>query len=402
MADLASLLRPVAAFDDDATATWLLRHEGRPLSLADIIGSFADRMVQEGLPLWRVSVGVLTIHPEVLSRGIFWRRGGLPREETRPHGIERTPAYLDNPVALIHQGLGALRRRLEGAEAYLDFPLMRELRDEGGTDYVIMPLATTQGGPPNWISFATDRKGGFSKADLARIDFLLPLLALRVELECAYHGKRSLLETYLGANAADRVLSGSIKRGEAERLQAAIWFSDLRNFARLSDRSSPGEVIAALDDYFAAVAVPVQQAGGEVLKFIGDAVLAIVPVQGDDPGPACDGLLVAALSVLHNLARLNKDRREPLKTGIALHLGEVLYGNIGAPSRLDFTVIGPAVNEATRIEALCKRLEHPLLISETFAKSSSAVDLIGLGSHPLKGIGEPADVFTVPERMLPR
>jgi adenylate cyclase len=125
-------------------------------------------------------------------------------------------------------------------------------------------------------------------------------------------------------------------------------------------------------------------------------------VQGDDPGPACDGLLVAALSVLHNLARLNKDRREPLKTGIALHLGEVLYGNIGAPSRLDFTVIGPAVNEATRIEALCKRLEHPLLISETFAKSSSAVDLIGLGSHPLKGIGEPADVFTVPERMLPR
>jgi adenylate cyclase len=399
MAELASLLRPLAAFDDDATATWLIRPEGA-LTLPELIAGFAERMVREGLPLWRVTCGVLTIHPEVLARGIFWRRGAGAREESRPHGIQTTSSYLDNPVALIHQGVGALRRRLEGAEAYLDFPLMVELKEEGGTDYVIMPLATSQGGQPNWISFASDRAGGFSSADLARIDFLLPLLALRVELECTYYDKRSLLVTYLGMNAADRVLAGTIKRGEVERLRAAIWFSDMRNFTRLSDRSSPEQVVAALDDYFGAIAVPVQQAGGEVLKFIGDAVLAIVPVQGDDPGPACDGLLSAAIAALGNLAEVNAGRAEPLRTGIGLHLGEVLYGNIGAPSRLDFTVIGPAVNEATRIEALTKRLERPILMSDAFAAHCSAPGLLALGFHPLKGVGEPAEVFTVPEAML--
>jgi len=402
MGELARLIRPVIAFDDDATATWLLRPEGSPVGLVDIVAGFSDRLVREGLPLWRVTAGVLTIHPEVLARGVSWRRGIGAREETRPHGIELTPAYLENPVALIHQGAGALRRRLEGSAAYLDFPLMAELQREGGTDYVIMPLAVSQGDKPNWISFASDRPGGFTGADLARIDFLLPLLALRVELETAYHGKRSLLETYLGANAAERVLAGTIKRGQVEELRAAIFFSDMRNFSRMSDRSTPEQVIATLDEYFGAVAVPVQQAGGEVLKFIGDAVLAIVPVQGDDPGPACDGLLTAALAVLHNLARINQGREQPIRTGISLHLGQVLYGNIGAPSRLDFTVIGPAVNEATRIEAMCKRLERPLLLSEEFAASASMSGLLSLGVHPLRGIGEPAEVFTVPEHVLPK
>jgi adenylate cyclase len=401
-ADLASLFRPLAAFDDDATATWLIRHEGRPLGLSEIVAGFAERLVREGLPLWRATCGVLTIHPEVLARGIYWRRGVGAREEARPHGVQQTASYLDNPVVLIHQGAGALRRRLEGPDATLDFPLMAELKAEGGTDYVIMPLATSQGGQPNWISFASDKAGGFSSADLARIDFLLPLLALRVELECADYDKRSLLETYLGMNAADRVLTGTIRRGEVERLRAAIWFSDMRNFTRLSDRSTPEQVVAALDDYFAAVAVPVQQAGGEVLKFIGDAVLAIVPVQGDDPGPACDGLLSAALAALRNLDAVNKGRTEPLRTGVGLHLGEVLYGNIGAPTRLDFTVIGPAVNEATRIEALTKRLERRILMSDAFAAACSAPGLLALGFHPLKGVGEPAEVFTVPDSMLPR
>ena len=402
MGELARLIRPVTAFDDDSTATWLLRPEENPLSLVGIIGGFAERMVAEGLPLWRVTAGVLTIHPEMLARGIFWRRGTGAREESRPHGIELTSAYLDNPVALIHQGASAMRRRLEGSAAFLDFPLMAELKSEGGTDYVIMPLATSQGGKPNWISFASDRPGGFTGADLARIDFLLPLLALRVELETAYYDKRGLLETYLGGNAADRVLAGTIKRGVAEELRAAIFFSDMRNFARRSDRSTPQQVIQALDDYFGAVAVPVQQAGGEVLKFIGDAVLAIVPVQGDDPGPACDGLLTAALAALHNLQSINTSRAEPIRTGIGLHLGNVLYGNIGAPTRLDFTVIGPAVNEATRIEALCKRLERPLLLSEEFAACASMSGLLSLGVHPLRGIGEPAEVFTVPESVLPK
>jgi len=402
MGELARLIRPVAAFDDDATATWLLRPGENPLSLVEIITGFAERLVREGLPLWRVTAGVLTIHPEVLARGVFWHRGAGAREESRPHGIELTSAYLDNPVALIHQGAGAMRRRLEGPAAFLDFPLMAELQKEGGTDYVIMPLAVSQGDKPNWVSFASDRPGGFTGADLARIDFLLPLLALRVELETAYHGKRSLLETYLGANAADRVLAGTIRRGEVEELRAAIFFSDMRNFARMSDRSTPQQVIDALDDYFGAVAVPVQQAGGEVLKFIGDAVLAIVPVQGDDPGPACDGLLTAALAALHNLQTVNKGRADPIRAGISLHLGQVLYGNIGAPTRLDFTVIGTAVNEATRIEALCKRLERPLLLSEEFAACASMPGLLSLGVHPLRGIDEPAEVFTVPDNVLPK
>ena len=406
MADLARLARPAAAFfDQDPVARWLIERSGERLSLSAIVGGLAERLLAAGLPLWRVTAGVLTIHPEVRARGVAWQRGRPAEESSRPHGIELTASYRDNPVAMIHQGAGALRRRLVGPHARLDFPLMAELQAEGATDYVIMPLPHDAGGFPNWIAFATDRPDGFSGADLARIDALLPLIALRIELEVAYHEKRSLLETYLGPNAAERVLAGTIRRGEGEVIRAAIWFSDMRNFTRLSDQAPAQQVIGVLNDYFTAMAGPIQAAGGEVLKFIGDAVLAIVPVQGEDPGPACDGVLAAGLVALRNLAELNAARASAggaaIRAGIALHLGQVIYGNIGAPSRLDFTVIGPAVNEVTRIEALCKRVERPLLISSAFAAAQSAMPLLSLGFHPLRGIAEPEEVFTVPPERLP-
>jgi adenylate cyclase len=285
--------------------------------------------------------------------------------------------------------------RLEGGP--LPFPICEDLRAQGGTDYFAQGLPGSTG-EISYISWATRQPSGFSDDAVAALTALSPYLAQRIELESAYHGTRALLEVYLGRNAGQRVVAGGFRRGSGELIDAAIWFCDLRGFTSLSDDRLPQDVVETLDEYFDCVDGAVMQGGGEVLKFIGDAILAIFPVAGDAPA-ACRRALAAAERALAALDRVNAGsaaRNEPpLAIGVALHLGQVMYGNIGAKDRLDFTVISSSVNEACRLEALCKPLQTPLALSQAFVEAARPDGLVDLGLHALKGVRAPLRVFTL-------
>jgi adenylate cyclase len=249
-------------------------------------------------------------------------------------------------------------------------------------------------------TWTTDRKEGFRDGDIAALEAVTPALAATVDARVLRRLTVNLLDTYLGAAAARRILAGRVHRGEGEGLNAVILASDLRNFTALSDQLDGAAVIGLLDDYFDAIAGAVQRRGGEVLKFIGDGVLAIFPTgdEGDFTSTSVRAL-DAATAALGDLDRINARRRAESRTeiriGIGLHLGEVTYGNVGAADRLDFTAIGPAVNLAARLEGLSKRVMRPLVVSQAFAAACPR-PLVSLGFHPVRGLSEPEEVFGLP------
>jgi adenylate cyclase len=242
------------------------------------------------------------------------------------------------------------------------------------------------------VSWTTDRAGGFTDLDIWFLADLVPLLALRLEIEAARFEAGVLLATYLGAEAARRVLAGDIRRGEGRTIRAALWYSDLRGFTALADRSN---VIAVLNRYFECAVGAVEAEGGEILKFIGDAVLAIFPADAD-AGTACAAALRAAYDADRRLAVENESRRTAgqaaLAQTVALHLGDVTFGNIGGPDRLDFTVIGAAVNELARLEELAPALGDTIVASGSFA-AACPCPLLARGRHRLRGVADPIEVF---------
>jgi adenylate cyclase len=249
-------------------------------------------------------------------------------------------------------------------------------------------------GRRSYVSIVTDAPGGFDDAHLAAFEQLLPALETRLELESTRFSMGTLLEVYLGPNAARRIAAGDFKRGTGQRIRAAIWLCDLRGFTALTDRLPVQEVVPVLDAYFEAMAGPLAE-GGEILKFIGDSILAVFPVVTDEASAARRAVQAAAASI-EAFARASPALTHGLKVGVSVNLGEVMYGNIGARERLDFTVIGPAVNEAARMEALCKPLQVPLVLSETVARHLEQGERHGLGSHPLRGVSGERALFTLP------
>jgi adenylate cyclase len=376
---------------DDVTA-WLIDPATRRAPSDVVVQQLCERLVESGVPLWRFSTSERTLHPEVFVRNLKWRRGVGVDVAVRARELTSSPAFLNSPVAAVFGGLRTLRRRLAGAEAVLDYPVCRELRDAGGTDYLVHRLDLGQG--VSFVSWATDREGGFSDDDVATLEGLIPALGMFLELQSAYFATRSLLEVYLGRDAAGRVLAGSVTRGAGETRRAALYYCDLRGFTAMSDKRPALDVVAVLDRYFERVVGPVTEHGGEVLKLIGDAVLAIFPVGDGGDEAACAAALHAALDALGAGEPL--DATEPgLRFGVALHVGDVVYGNIGAKGRLDFTVIGAAVNEVVRVEALCKPLGTSLLLTSAFAARCASSTLRSLGKHELRGVTEPQEVFTL-------
>jgi adenylate cyclase len=256
------------------------------------------------------------------------------------------------------------------------------------------------------VSWATSDPAGFSDAHIAEIVALLPALAACMETRSLRGMLKGLLSIYLGHQAGSRVLAGTIRRGEGEVIAAAIWLCDLRDFTMLSETLPSADVIRLLDDYFEIMAGPVADHGGEVLKFIGDAMLAIFPIQDDlDRDRACRTALTAAEEALTRLAKANAERRArgdiEINLGLALHTGSVMYGNIGAPDRLDFTVIGPAVNLTARIAGLCRPMKRQLLASARFA-SPCGSELVSLGLHAMRGLSEAQEVFGLPDSAITR
>lgn len=299
--------------------------------------------------------------------------------------------YRTSPVARIHAGTDRIRCRLRGPDADLSYEITRELAADGMTDYLLHALVFSSG-ERTYLSFATDAEGGFDDEALAVLDALIPALTTRIEIDALSYAQESLLRVYLGNNAAKRVLEGAFLRGTGEPIRAALWFCDMRGFTTLADRRPATEVVTILDQFFEAVAGPIAPKGGEVLKFIGDAVLAVFPVGDTGPSDACARALSAAREARTAVAELAaRDGMPPLGLGIALHLGEVVYGNIGARERLDFTVIGAAVNEVCRVEALCREL-GPILMTADFALHCEA-EAESRGIHALKGVAAPQELF---------
>jgi adenylate cyclase len=367
---------------------WLVDEPHHDGDGAAFMRGLATRLA-EALPLWRVSYALMTMHPEVLWRTVQWRRDGEVAVRDQPHARLDDAFYKESAVAVVRSSRAPVRARLTAGE--VPYPLCKDLRAEGGTDYYVQALPFTNG-QVSYVSFATDAPEGFTAAHLALLDEVRPFLARRLELESAYYATRALLDVYLGKNAARRVTAGAVKRGEGELIDAAIWFSDLRDFTALSDRTPPARVIETLDVYFDAVATAIAEHGGEVLKFIGDAVMAIFPT-GADPRGACRHALAAAEQAFASLAVINAQREIPIAIGVALHRGQVMYGNVGARDRLDFTVISSAVNETSRLESLCKQLATSLAMSAFFAETVGRGDLVDLGEHALKGVKTPLHVY---------
>jgi adenylate cyclase len=374
---------------------WLI-DEARSLPDAPaVLSGLAGRLVESGLPLVRASFHFRPLHPQLFGMGFYWRRGEDRIERTRAeHGIELTSTFRESPMRALIEGAGAVRQRLDLPAAELPMPLFRQLRAEGLTDYVALPLRFGYGRVQG-TTWASDRPGGFSTLDLDRIEDLLPLYGLLLESRLARESAAILLDTYVGHNAGERILAGQIQRGLGETVRAAIWFCDLRGFTALSQEMPRDDLLALLNDYFDVMAGAVEAHDGEIVKFIGDGMLAMFPLETD---AACWRAVEAARTARKGMTALNARRREAgapaLGYGIALHTGEVMYGNIGARGRLDFTVLGPAVNLAARIEGLSRTLGYDVLISGEFAGLCSSA-FRRLGHHRLPGIADEVDIFTL-------
>ncbi|HEX3773834.1 MAG TPA: adenylate/guanylate cyclase domain-containing protein [Polyangiaceae bacterium] len=386
---------PPAAASLPSLTTFLLSEPHHADNHAAFIEALASRLIAAGVPVWRLRYALLTMHPEVLWRSVFWRADEGASMIDQAHQRLGDAFYMSSPVAAVRESLEPLRVRLETGES--PYPLCVELREQGGTDFLAQPLPFTNG-EIGYVTFVTQVPGGFSDEALELLEALRPSLARRIELESAYYATRALLEVYLGKNAARRVLAGQFQRGGGEPIDAAIWFSDMRGFTQMSDRVEPKRVIEILDRYFDGVAGAISDQGGEVLKFVGDAVLAIFPFESDARG-ACQRALAAAEQAFAALARVNErlaaEGDGPIDAGIALHCGRVMYGNIGARDRLDFTVISAAVNEASRLESLCKPLGVRIALSAAFVETAEAQGAIDLGEQALRGVRAPVRVFTL-------
>jgi adenylate cyclase len=383
----------------DDIARWLLA-PGRAMSPpAELLNDLSWRLVAAGIPLSRTTFHIGTLHPQFLGMFCRWERAtGETEEGAIAHGIRETDAYRRSPMPLVFAG-ETVRRRLDAHSAE-EFPILAELRAQGATEYLATPV-TFSDGRISAATWTTDRAGGFTDTDVEQIQSLLPALALLLEVQAVRIISRNLLGVYLGQQTGRRVLSGDITRGSGETIRAVLLFADLRGFTALSDRLPADKVIMILNAYFERVVSSIHAKGGEVLKFIGDGLLAIF--QLEDAAFAFNAgrrALEAALQAFADLEAFSADPARgddsPVRMAIALHVGDVVYGNIGGEDRLDFTTIGPAVNLVARLQQLSKRVDRPLLLSEDFAKICER-PLISLGFHPVRGLNEAHEVFTLKE-----
>jgi adenylate cyclase len=387
---------PATAYSDDDIVQWLTNGTREERFIDNIFADLCLRLQQAGIPIKRATLHFLIHHPQWLGARMMWADG--MREaviETVDYDAGGRSEYIGSPANEIHEGATEVREKLERDPSLgRRHAIYDEMRAKGLTDYVAWPLYHTLG-KRHLVTFATDRPGGFDDAHVERLFKLVPLLALVSEIRIKNRLARTLLETYVGSHAAELVLAGATRRGSGTTVRAAIMICDLRDFTRISDNWPRDDVIDLLNSYFDALSEPIARHGGEILKFIGDGLLAIFPLTQPS---ACANLLRAVADARQALAALSENNgatgRAPLDYGIGVHVGDVMYGNIGSRTRLDFTVIGPAVNMASRLESLTKQLGRKVLLSRAFADLvQGEFDLEHVGEHAVRGFSEPIELF---------
>lgn len=375
---------------------WLTNGTRDERFIDNIFAEMCIRLQQAGIPLKRSTLHVLIQHPQWLGARIMWSDGMREAEIARvDYDVRERSEYIGSPANEIHDGATELRENLEQASSLgRKHAIYDEMRAKGLTDYVAWPLYHTLG-KRHIVTFATDRPGGFDDVHIAGLKRVLPVLALVSEIRVKNRLARTLLETYVGSHAGELILAGATRRGTGTTVRAAIMICDLRDFTKISDNWPRDDVIDLLNDYFDAMSEPIARHGGEILKFIGDGLLAIFPLSQPN---ACANLLHAVTEARQAMVALNERNsatsRAPLNYGIGVHVGDVMYGNIGSSTRLDFTVIGPAVNMASRLEALTKQLGKTVLLSRAFAELvEREFELERVGEYEVRGFSEAIELF---------
>ena len=373
---------------------WLV-HGARNAPLShEVLTELCQRLVAAGLPLWRVMVFVRTLHPEIVGRRFVWHpETGTEVTDGSFELLERR-SFIESPMMHVAKTGESFRRRLADPDCIMDYGILHELRDEGVTDYFVAPLHFS-GGEVHFSSWSTQQPGGFTDAEIEAIEAVIPPLARVAEIRAWYRVAGNLLTTYIGKNAGERVLAGHIRRGDTEAIHAAIWLSDMRGFTTLADTLPPQNLVDLLNRYFDCQVPAIHEHGGEVLKYMGDGLLAIFPIGAErDFSTICAAALAAGKAARDNIAALDAAEEGPaLRFGLALHIGDVLFGNIGSGNRLDFTAIGPAVNLAARLEKLAGRLGRTILASEDFVDHCGDDGLQPLGRFAVAGFAAEQMVF---------
>jgi adenylate cyclase len=374
---------------------WLIDGGRSASSPSRFMSECCERMVEAGLPLWRIGVFVRTLHPEIYGRNFIWKPGAEVEIGTVDYHILESPDFLTSPLKIVFEQGREVRAHTDDP-SNARFPIIGELRAEGVTDYIALPLPFIAG-TMNASSWTTRQPGGFTDEQLAALRSLVKPLSRVIEIISLNRMAASLLDTYVGNSAGERIMGGQIRRGHTETMNAAIWLSDLRGFTALSDRLPSETIVDILNHYFDCQVTSIKKHGGEVLKYMGDGLLAVFPVDEyvGDERQVCSRVLEAAQESRASIADLQYpigDAIERFRFGVALHVGRILYGNIGGGNRLDFTCIGPAVNLAARLEKIASRLGRTVVASEGFAGICGG-GWSDLGEFPVAGFSKAARVY---------
>lgn len=405
------------AADVDRILDWLVRRglEGVMSAESDLLRQFCEKCREAGLMLSRALTFIDTLHPVYEGTVYRWRDDEVEEKATVDYGRtneggEVAESWQRSPFHYLLQSGGHELRRRIGFGDPADYQVVQEMKDLGHTDYVVFIHRFADGAAIGemdgvYSSWSTKAPSGFSDADIMALRRLVPALGLAIKSAALARIADTLVEVYLGRDAGRRVLQGRIQRGIADRIEAALWFSDLRGYTTITDTAKPSEIIPLLNDYAEAVITAIHEAGGDVLKLIGDGTLALF--RADDPAEACRRALQAEENLRVRIGELNERRKaeeRPITSVyIGLHVGEVFYGNVGSVDRLDFTVVGPAVNETSRIASMCRSVDRPVLVSSAFAASLSATErtmLVSVGRFALRGVGRAQELFTLDPELL--
>ena len=398
--------------DAEALTRWVVEQGLQGNSAGAVFEGFCAQLSAGGVQIQRGFCAMQILHPLYQGFAVIWRRGADGIEEDNYSTANADPILWEkSPLKVLAEGgEPELRRRILGPEAGQEFPILEVFRQEGATDYfgAVYGLAGHAANMQRFgvvLTWTTDRAGGFSDGELGFLRKPLPTLALTLRAAANRRFTQAVADAYLGHDAARRVLNGEIQRGHVETVSAVLIYCDLCGFTALSDKLDRHDLVELLNEYLACMAEPVEARGGQVLKFMGDGMLGTFELKGDGRaaarGETAVAALEAALDALARIAEVNRERdvagRPTKALNVALHLGEVAYGNVGSPTRLDFTVIGPAVNEVSRLESMCDPLERRLLLSEAFANAmpKDGPELLPLGRHGLRSVREPVRLFTV-------
>ena len=391
------LLGPEEGWSLAPVGAWMMI-EGRfitdPIAL---LGELGARLNASGARIERFGFTIRTIHPQLLAWGCYWSRREGGRMFSGRHGTQNSDAYIGSPVQFVYDQQRPYRRRLNALDELRDPAMLYELRDAGMTDYYALPLWLGSG-EINFMTLATTAPEGFTDPDLERFEALANLLAPLVEVLHARRMTLGLLDAFIGPRISERILKGQVKRGDGDRIEAAFWYSDLRGFTALSEALPAADLLHLLNDYFENCAAAAAARGGEILQFIGDAILIVFEIKRpEDEAAVCDAALDAAIDAFASIAVVNHRRRRAgqpqIEFGLGLHLGTVTHANVGAPNRLAFNVVGPAVNKTARLQSMSKQAGVPLLLSQEFA-AHIARPVRSIGHFDLRGVSGPQEMFT--------